>query len=679
MSIPRFVRLARIVVFATAAFIAATFGVGVFPASAQDAPVIVDVTFNSVPFDYRPPAELGVDSTPAVAQGSIFKIWGRELGPVPGVSAASAALPFTLADIRAELLSADGVTRDLPLYWVGRAQINAVLPSDAPIGLAHLRVDSGGATSPPFAIKIVRTRPRIFDWRDRQSPRTVALLPVAQVAVPDGSRRFVTQVKPARPGDTIVLWANGLGPRTAPSDDQPFPEQLTTPLTVYLADQAVEVDWAGRSGCCAAVDQVQFRIPENVALGCYVPLTLRAFGGIVSELELLPITSDGEACGDIPKPGAPIAQGFISFDRTVGEAGSTDLFSASFRDGSSIAGRESLPGLCLPQSLSGSFAFALDSGSPLTVETPARTLEVEGTLGGFRLSTSSPEVDPFLGPGRYSVTAPAGDDIGAFNATLDVPAPPEPLLDDLPASLAPDDAVTVSWSGDTAVDHVRIEDRVSFFYVDRFFRADGVRVGNSATICRPAPGETSVTFPSWSTRRWTWAPADGELGEGAAIRNDVVITLVSRTQDSFEAEGIDIGTIVYRHNTEIAIPFAGPFLPVTPLTTPLGDVILAELAVTEFELQRGLAGRPRLPSGRGLLLQFPSEQPAVFPTIDLPEALDLLWLNSAGVVLGDPVEVALCEAECAPINGPAGAQWALAVASGEAARLGLAVGSRISW
>ena len=647
-------------------------------AVAQEAPRIVDVTLIDTPYDYRPPQELGVDSPPAVAQGSVFKIWGREMGPLDGVGVEAAELPLSLAGVRVELESPDGVSRDLPLYWVGIAQINAVLPSDAPIGLARLRVAYGEAVSEPFPIKVVKTRPRIFDWRDGDGPGPVAVLPVAQVAGDDGSRRLVTQAEPAQPGDMIVLWATGLGPRGEDSDQSPVPERLNIPLQVYLGDQPVEVDWAGRSGCCAAVDQVQFRIPDDAPVSCFVPLTLRAYEGVVSDLERLPIAVDGEACADFRAPGVSASQGSVRLSRTANDEGVIDSVSAAFGTGEAYPQQDTPAAACFPQTAYGFLFEALESGSPLRLETPSASLSAEKESGAFSRVARTPDEEPFLGPGSYSISLTEGEDVGAFTTTFDVPPPPEAGFDSLPESIGPEDEITVSWSGETAVDFVEISDRVSFRFGDEFSRTDRTGVGGNSTVCVPAPGQSSFTFPTWAVRGLAGAPAAGEFDESRSLRNDVVVTLISRTDESFEAPGLDMGVITYTHNQEIVIPAAGPFSAATPVTTPSGDTVLAELAVTDFERERGLAGRPRLASGRGLLVQFAAGPPAAFPTGELPGPVDVAWLDAMRSVV-EVQTIDACESECAPIEGPAAARWALALSAGEADRLGLSGGAVVEW
>lgn len=643
-------------------------------AAAQNAPEIATVTVLDYPFDFDLAEELGFEAPPAVAQGSIFKIWGLGIGPDPGVGLESAEAPVELAGFRVEVSSADEPVREAPLYWVGAGQINAIMPSNVPVGSARIQVFFEGLQSERFAVRIIRSRPRILDWRDGEPPtRQVVALPVVQVASEDGSRRLVTQVEPARPGDMLVLWTTGLGPRTEATDDQAQPEQLDVPLTVYFGDLAIEPEWVGRSGCCAAVDQVQFRLPEDVPLGCSVPLTLRTYDGIVSELERLPITSDGESCERNGTSGAS-GIGSIQMSREVSDEGILDRFHASFLSGRPDSVEEGAAGLCSPGTVFGRIASLLRSGAPLQVQGPIEDFIVERGEFGFIRSSS----EPFLGAGRYLVSAPEGADVGAFSATLEVPEPPAAVRDDLPEESTPETSLTVSWEGNAPVDYVWIRDRVRFSFSDGFARTDGERIGGFSAVCRPTPGETSLTVPEWVMRGLTWAPVDGAVGDGDSVRNDVSVSLISSTESPFEAVGLDVATISYRHEEEIAIPYAGPFLPVTPATTATGETVLAELAVSSSEFTRGLGGRRSLAAGRAFLAQIPALMNPSFPTDDLPSDLDLVWLDDSRMILSVQ-PISQCPADCAPAIGPAEAHWALALPAGEAARLGLEGGSSLDW
>lgn len=634
-------------------------------------PVVVDVTFNDFPYDYRPPEPLGIDSPPAVAQGSIFKVWGRGLGPLDGALTPTANLPFVLAGVEVSIESSDGVVRSLPLYWVGIAQINTVMLSDVPVGRALLRVSYDGGTSAAFPVKIVRARPRLFDWVDNQGPGLVAKLPIVQVAEADGTRRLVTRAAPAKPGDLLVAWAYGLGPRFSAGDESAGAERLEAPVEVFLGDRSVEPQWAGRSGCCAAVDQVQFEVPADAAPDCETPLTLRLWGGVFSEPERLPITADGTSCEQLPTPGAPVDLGSIDFFRSERSGTPRDSFSARFLPESMLVGGGAQPGTCGGVIPVIRFAERPFDAGTLTVSTPVETFTVEPEVGRYRRDSSS----AFLGPGSYSVTG-GGADVGPFTATIEAPQTPEVDAASLPESLAPGDDLTVSWSGETPVRSVSIQSRTSFSYGDDSSQTSGGRFGQVGAVCFPGPGAQSFTFPRWLLRVMDWAPAEGDLGINSRVRNRVDVSVNSFVDESFEAEGIAVGRVSYSHSRIVDIPFAGPLLPVTPVATPSGEVVLAELAVSVFERSRGLAGRIRLDGGRGMLIEQDPARPPSFPVS--PITVDLVWLDAAGVVVQVDV-ITGCRTACEPLAGPTEARWALALHPGDAARRGFRRGASANW
>ena len=83
---------------------------------------------------------------------------------------------------------------------------------------------------------------------------------------------LVTAAKPARPGETLTLFASGLGPtRPGVEPGQPFPadalQVVNSPVEVLLNGIPAEVLYAG--GYPGAVDryQVNFRAPDGVLSG----------------------------------------------------------------------------------------------------------------------------------------------------------------------------------------------------------------------------------------------------------------------------------------------------------------------------------------------------------------------------------------------------------------------------
>lgn len=104
--------------------------------------------------------------------------------------------------------------------------------------------------------------------------------------------------------------------------------------------------------------------------------------------------------------------------------------------------------------------------------------------------------------------------------------------------------------------------------------------------------------------------------------------------------------------------------------------VLAEVADTPRARQRGLMFRQSLPRGRGLLLLWPAPHMAVIWMKNMRFALDLVFIDAAGRVVRIFRNVP-------PVAGPlysAGrpVRAVLELAAGEAKRLGLHEGARLS-
>jgi uncharacterized protein (TIGR03437 family) len=67
--------------------------------------------------------------------------------------------------------------------------------------------------------------------------------------ITDANYHMITQTSAAHPGDTVILWGNGLG--TSPGDDGTAPpRQLDMPnlaLSLYVGGQKANVSYRGRA------------------------------------------------------------------------------------------------------------------------------------------------------------------------------------------------------------------------------------------------------------------------------------------------------------------------------------------------------------------------------------------------------------------------------------------------
>jgi hypothetical protein len=65
---------------------------------------------------------------------------------------------------------------------------------------------------------------------------------------------------------------------------------------VFVGNRPAVVQYAGRSACCAGLDEIIFELPSELQ-GCFVPIAVRSSGS-VSNFASIPVAPSGEACSD---------------------------------------------------------------------------------------------------------------------------------------------------------------------------------------------------------------------------------------------------------------------------------------------------------------------------------------------------------------------------------------------
>ena len=96
-----------------------------------------------------------------IAQGSIFSIFGRELGPVEGAQAAEFPLPTDLATVSVTITQGETTVAAI-LLFVRADQINAIIPSNAPLGRVIVRVRAGARSSNGIPATVVERNVGLF-------------------------------------------------------------------------------------------------------------------------------------------------------------------------------------------------------------------------------------------------------------------------------------------------------------------------------------------------------------------------------------------------------------------------------------------------------------------------------------------------------------------------------------
>ncbi|HEY2861160.1 MAG TPA: hypothetical protein VGJ21_22310, partial [Terracidiphilus sp.] len=100
----------------------------------------------------------------------------------------------------------------------------------------------------------------------------------------------------ANPGDTLILWGTGLGAvNGSDASGAGLGQNMNLPLTVWLGGVQAPVVYQGRSGCCIGEDQIAFTVPDNVPVGCAVPLLVQ-IGDAISNHTIMPVAKDSRTC-----------------------------------------------------------------------------------------------------------------------------------------------------------------------------------------------------------------------------------------------------------------------------------------------------------------------------------------------------------------------------------------------
>ena len=118
------------------------------------------------------------------------------------------------------------------------------------------------------------------------------------------------------------------------------------------------------------------------------------------------------------------------------------------------------------------------------------------------------------------------------------------------------------------------------------------------------------------------------------------------------------------------------------VTLPDGFAVVAELTLTEADMERGMMYRTELLPGHGMLFVHgtPGRYPYWMANCKIP--LDIIWMDGSHRVVEVSANTPPCPSggkDCPTYGGHAMATFALELGGGEAARHGVTVGSTIQF
>jgi adhesin/invasin len=199
-----------------------------------------------------------------LAPGSIISIFGSNLGTE---EASSTALPLE-RHLSGVSVQVDG--EDAPLFYAGPSQINMQLPFTVTPGQSvSIVVNVNGRVSAQHNVLILRARPGIF-----QSAEGLA-------AALDGQSRPISAQNPAIIGDTLQIYATGLGPVdpvAIAGSAAPASSTVQSPATVTVGGVAVPVRYQGLAPGFSGLYQINVLLLPTVPSGDRVAVVIEQDG-----------------------------------------------------------------------------------------------------------------------------------------------------------------------------------------------------------------------------------------------------------------------------------------------------------------------------------------------------------------------------------------------------------------
>lgn len=220
----------------------------------------------------------------ALAAGGITSLFGEQFtAPGAALSLASGApLPTSLGGAR--VLVND---RAVPLYFVSYGQINFQLPFDLPVGEAVIRVEREGQRGNGVSVNVVSRQPRVLLW-PIAGEYGIAVNADGTIPLPNGTNLGSFRGRPARAGDTLVIYAIGLGP-TNPgaltgeaSPSGPLAQVENTTVVVGARGPFGGLNatplFAGLSPGFVGLYQINVTLPQGIPAGDSIPVSLDVQG-----------------------------------------------------------------------------------------------------------------------------------------------------------------------------------------------------------------------------------------------------------------------------------------------------------------------------------------------------------------------------------------------------------------
>lgn len=476
-----------------------------------------------------------------IAQGAIFIVAGKGLGPATLAIATGMPFQSTTLSNSSVAVTVGGTTVNALMYYTSAGQLAALLPSNTPTGTGTITVTYNNQTSAKAAITVVANNLAIFSVDSTGTGPAIVTYPDYSLVSPSKASNCGgpnTTCGAANPGDTLILWATGLGPvsGTDATGAGLGVNMPNIPLKVWLGGVQANVSYQGRSGCCVGEDQIVFTVPSNVPMGCAVPLVVQ-INSETSNSTSIPVATGSRTCSNLSIPGIDVTQfptlaslsianleldhflnnnntGFIDqtqgFFANISNLPAASLpFMAAYLDqppiGTCTVFGSQTPGDMFFTNLTTNGTVAvLDAGSTFTVSGPNGSAKVQLTPGN---PASLSATGAFLTPGNYTITGTGGKDVGPFTANITIPVTPTLTS---PASakgltITRSKGMTVTWNANGSTGHAEI---IIASYIDPNTVAQALCTAPASAGTFTIPPYVLQAVPAGNNQSFAFQPGD---------------------------------------------------------------------------------------------------------------------------------------------------------------------------
>jgi uncharacterized protein (TIGR03437 family) len=160
----------------------------------------------------------------------------------------------------------------VPIFYAAPLQLGIQIPFEVTGTSATAAVSVAGQASTSATITVAPFSPGIF---------TATADGKGAGAFTHVNGSAVTAQSPAQRGELVILYATGLGQVTPAVPTGALPAGISStvsPVTLTVGGIGVIPEFAGLSGCCAGLNQINARIPSGVSPGNAVSVVL-SIGG----------------------------------------------------------------------------------------------------------------------------------------------------------------------------------------------------------------------------------------------------------------------------------------------------------------------------------------------------------------------------------------------------------------